>query len=167
MKLFVLYIYYLVDLIPGYYGYYVKPDSFDKRCITMYYPNTENTTTYYSRIENNTIITYKNDFGSEFNSEYSAVWRGYIKLDYSDTYQFSFNHTDSIELSIGNDCYFLHARCEDKMINHLYELYMDKGLYPFSVAYTNNFYEPFFSFSIKLNNETIPLQLYHSIFFNL
>lgn len=128
----------------------------------MYYPGDEGTTTYYTSIENDTNISYKNNFGLEFNSEYSIIWSGYVKLDVTGEYSFWFNHTDTFELSIGESCKVFMGICRNKIAEG-YKAYMDKGIYPYLVGYSNNYYEPFFETFSTFNDEIIPLKIYRGI----
>lgn len=128
----------------------------------MYYPGDESTTTYYTSIENDTKISYKNKFGLEFNSKYSIIWSGYVKLDVTGEYSFWFNHTDTFELSIGEACKVFMGICRNKIAEG-YKAYIDKGIYPYLVGYSNNYYEPFFETYSTFNDEIISLKIYRGI----
>lgn len=40
---------------------------------------------------------------------------------------------------------------------------MDKGIYPYLVGYSNNYYEPFFETYCTFNDEIISLKIYRGI----
>lgn len=52
--------------------------------------------------------------------------------------------------------------CRNK-ISEGYKAYMDKGIYPYLVGYSNNYYDPFFETYSTFNDEIISLKIYRGI----